>query len=684
MSLIGKYTCCIVGALCCALVASTAHADESQASPPADCTPQAVFDALHLGKAIKQGGYICSSDVIADGSFEAALASTPWTSFSRLNGSPICDPACAGVSKPAWSGDGFVFFTNGPSIEETGFVSQIVTLPDADFAYITFYLKGSGSGSDLDFTLSIDGESLLNFTVAFTSAYTEYIPLAYDLTPYLDGGDHEIKFSVRMDPGNPTQVFLDDVCIEIVDFDGGAGDICADLCAEPGTDTDGDGVNDVCEACLGTDPTRADTDGDGIDDRFERDRGLNPTNPADALLDPDGDGLNNFEEFTLDSNPFDRDDPTTVRFVSPNGVDIPGGGTSDAPWATIVYALNNTPATPEKRANITLLAGYYPEDFTLKPNVVIRALAPLSAAIQGNIFAADNAELNGLRLVPNAAGETSLYMDNESMVVRGCFFDGRIILGGTGVRVEGDASGSRFIGCTFEGLDICFDVYGSMPGLRTSRVALWNEAGIWIRDVDDDDKSGGIGDVTSAEVGYNQFVEGNQGPAVLYEREQTFVCELNWWGTVDPDEIPNVIQGNADFVPFLASAAILPASVVCTIINAADQSRVTDASVSLSPGLLSPVTANTNGVYNFGAVSDGVYDLRAVSETLGEATARVAVGSGEVASAVLVLGESTDPNPDPGCGCGGQKAGNGPGAADLLVAATALLSMLVAAKAHRP
>lgn len=651
-------------------------------APAQVCTPDVVLSAVALGAANKEGG-TCGSDVIADGGFEAPLASSPWDSYSKLYGSPICDPACATSSaKEAYSGDGFVGFFNHPSVAEFAYIEQTITIPIVDFAYGSFYLRGSADGEPLDFTVSVDGFPLLNFTIEFTSAYTEYIPLAYDLTDYLDGQEHTIRFSVNMDPGTQTWVYMDDVCIEAIDFDGGTA--CDEICSAGGTDTDLDGAPDACEVCRGTNPNKPDSDGDGMDDNFEALRGLNPLNPTDASFDPDGDGLSNFDEFVQNSNPFDRDDPNTVRFVAHNGTDLPTRGSESEPWQTIQYALDNTPATPTRRATIILLPGHYFEDAVLKPYSDLRASRPLGASIVGTIVAADHTSLNDLAIGPNDVGNNALEINNVGITVRGCAFDGYVSGGGTGVRVDGAASGrSLFVGCRFEGLDIALDIYGAVPGLRTSRVAEWNVAGIWIRPNNGATKEGGIGDVTSAEVGFNQFVEGVNGPAVRYERDQTFVCELNYWGTVDPDIVPTVIQGNADYIPFLASAAILPAGIFCTVINGADQSRVTDASVFLDPSFVNAVTANTNGVYNFGAVSDGRYTVRAVSATLGESSATVTVGSGEIGSAVLVLGDGSDPNPNPGCGCNNAKTG-APGAADLIVAATALLSMIVAARATRP
>ncbi len=105
-------------------------------------------------------------------------------------------------------------------------------------------------------------------------------------------------------------------------------------------DTDLDGLNDWYEVNFGLDPNNPDTDGDQIPDGWESQWGLNPNVP-DSMLDSDGDGrLTNYEEFILNSDPFDANDPHVV-YVDPNGDQSYGNGTIGNPYGSILQAIEN-------------------------------------------------------------------------------------------------------------------------------------------------------------------------------------------------------------------------------------------------------------------------------------------------------------------------------------------------------
>jgi len=78
-------------------------------------------------------------------------------------------------------------------------------------------------------------------------------------------------------------------------------------------DTDGDGIPDVQETRLGTDPNNADSDGDGMPDGWEVAHGLD-SNHYDATSDYDGDGVDNLNEYLQGR------DPTTGAIADAGGL----------------------------------------------------------------------------------------------------------------------------------------------------------------------------------------------------------------------------------------------------------------------------------------------------------------------------------------------------------------------------
>ena len=84
------------------------------------------------------------------------------------------------------------------------------------------------------------------------------------------------------------------------------------------SDGDGDGLSNLEEILLVTDPSRADTDGDGLSDAEELDGGTDP-----SRADTDGDGLEDGRE--LKETGTDPRDPDTDRDFIPDGREIAAG-----------------------------------------------------------------------------------------------------------------------------------------------------------------------------------------------------------------------------------------------------------------------------------------------------------------------------------------------------------------------
>lgn len=73
-------------------------------------------------------------------------------------------------------------------------------------------------------------------------------------------------------------------------------------------DIDADGITNINEMSLGTNPKYADTDFDGILDGDELKYGFNPLNSSDGIGDADGDSMSNSIEIYYNLNPLDSTD----------------------------------------------------------------------------------------------------------------------------------------------------------------------------------------------------------------------------------------------------------------------------------------------------------------------------------------------------------------------------------------
>lgn len=128
------------------------------------------------------------------------------------------------------------------------------------------------------------------------SALQEYLNRTSPLLADSDGDS--------LSDGSEVLIHGSDPLLSDTDLDGLSDSEEVSLGTDPRlVDTDGDGLNDVDEVRIYlTNPLLADSDDDGMEDAYELLNGLDPFFD-DASLDADSDGLTNFEEARLNTDP---------------------------------------------------------------------------------------------------------------------------------------------------------------------------------------------------------------------------------------------------------------------------------------------------------------------------------------------------------------------------------------------
>ena len=170
---------------------------------------------------------------------------------------------------------------------------------NAETSTIDIAWSGSDVPAAVDVLTSVDGETY-SVAAAVTEATTYAYPVGNDFVStyfkvsYTDANGDTVE-------SIPFQAIVTEDGITI-DF----------------PDSDGDGIADLLESILGTDPNKIDTDDDGLTDYQELNiTGTDPTDYdsvekriSDADADSDGDGVSNLEEIELGTDPqvLDSDD----------------------------------------------------------------------------------------------------------------------------------------------------------------------------------------------------------------------------------------------------------------------------------------------------------------------------------------------------------------------------------------
>lgn len=456
--------------------------------------------------------------------------------------------------------------------------------------------------------------------------------------------------------------------------------VCLDECgAAPDTDADGDGLTECVEDCLGTNDLLVDSDFDGMPDGYEAMFGLDPL-VDDSADDPDGDELSNLEEFLQNASPADARDPDNVVFVRPDGDNATGDGSLEMPWATIAFALTQVTGSTEVPARVVVLCGVHEGDLTLTPFVTIEGAPEGDVQILGTIQGAQGASLRNVLVMNPDPGEL-LSISDATMTVREVTFVATTGLTATGIRVE-NGGATVIDNCIFDGLAVGIEITGALPFVRRCMFDGCTEAGILVHGLPEKARAKSLGDQTDARTGWNTF-RNSENFNVVNEGNESLTLEFNDWGTTDTNAIDAAISGDADFEPFLAvGQGILAASLFCTVLDAATQVRIDNATVSLAPGSYVPVTENVEGVYPFPALPGGSYTVAAQADGYDNRTVQVTLADAELLSLTITLGEEDNPEPPAGCACDEGTKGS-PRAGDFLPAMAAMLGMVVTRRRWR-
>jgi len=142
-------------------------------------------------------------------------------------------------------------------------------------------------------------------------------------------------------------------------------------------DADGDGIINLAEIALGTNPISADSDHDMMPDGWELGWGFDPLKD-DAWVDSDGDRLTNLEEFKLGTDPTDPNSPVTVYVDISNDSGVEDGS-QEHPWTSIQKAINNSAAP----AIIMVADGVYEENIVIGKPIALFSANRYGATIDG-------------------------------------------------------------------------------------------------------------------------------------------------------------------------------------------------------------------------------------------------------------------------------------------------------------
>lgn len=194
-----------------------ADADEPKVAVPFDLSVVEVTDRI-FKNGFEATAAACTGQLLLDPGFEATspddYTNPDWDSTSTNGGSSLCDALCGGNGQNA--GDFWAWFGGWGEDEETGTVSQSVTLPAGSDRWINFFLRRTATTSDAALTLSIDGSVIATYPGVTTTEPAYVLRSVQVPASYLNGAAHNIewKFNKTGTTLNMGSMHVDDATLD--------------------------------------------------------------------------------------------------------------------------------------------------------------------------------------------------------------------------------------------------------------------------------------------------------------------------------------------------------------------------------------------------------------------------------------------------------------------------------------
>ena len=168
--------------------------------------------------------------IVQDSSFEAGHPNSYWIESSTNFTHTICNSLCGTVpGVEPHSGSYFVWLGGSSAQPEIGSVEQNFSIPKANYAQLSFYLKMPAAAPNMSDYMHVEMDSLLIFQVtpADSSTYGfEFVKVSIDVSSWADGNTHNLRFVCNQSTVNGiTNFIIDDVGISI---NAGIAEIIAD------------------------------------------------------------------------------------------------------------------------------------------------------------------------------------------------------------------------------------------------------------------------------------------------------------------------------------------------------------------------------------------------------------------------------------------------------------------------